>query len=363
MKYVDEYRDRRAAEKYAAAISDTVTRSWTLMEVCGGQTNCIVKYGIDTLLPDCIRLIHGPGCPVCVTPVKLIDAAAAISRIPGVTLCSFGDMLRVPGSSGDLLSARASGGNVRMVYSPLDAVDFAEENPGEQVVFFAVGFETTVPVTAMAVRRARSRGLSNFSLLVAHVRVPPIIRTILSSPGSGIHGFLAAGHVCAVTGYRDYEKLAEEFSTPFTVTGFEPLDILQGVLMTIRQLESGKAGVDNQYSRVVTRDSGRAWQIALSVFQFSDMEWRGLGEVEAGGFSIRDEFREFDALGRFSVDPKAVPGETSCRSGEVLMGVITPDQCQSFGGNCTPETPLGAPMVSSEGACAAYFRYRGGGND
>jgi len=362
VKYVDEYRSKSAAERYAAAISDAVSGEWTLMEVCGGQTNCIVKYGIDTLLPENIRLIHGPGCPVCVTPVKLIDSAIAISRMPEVTLCSFGDMMRVPGSSGDLLSARASGADVKMVYSPLDAVDFAETCPERQVVFFAVGFETTVPVTAMAVRKARSRGITNFTLLVAHVRVPPIIRVILSSPDSGIDGFLAAGHVCAVTGYRDYEEIAKEFSTPFTVTGFEPLDILQGILMTVRQLESGKSQVENQYSRVVNRESGKAWQIAQSVFEFSHMEWRGLGTVENGGFRIRDAYGEFDAMNRFSVDEPVTTGNTLCRSGEVLMGLITPDRCESFGKDCTPENPLGAPMVSSEGACAAYYRYRGGGN-
>lgn len=362
MKYVDEYRSKRAAERYAAAISDAVSGNWTLMEICGGQTNCIVKYGLDTLLPGKIRLIHGPGCPVCVTPVKLIDTAASLSRIPEVILCSFGDMLRVPGTEGDLLSARASGGDVKMVYSPLDAVDLAIANPDRQVVFFAVGFETTVPVTAMAVRKAHSRGVSNFTLLVAHVRVPPVIRVILSSPDNGINGFLAAGHVCAVTGYRDYEELANEFSVPFTVTGFEPLDILQGILMTLRQLESGKSVVENQYSRVVNRESGKAWQIAQSVFEFSDMEWRGLGMVEEGGFRIRDAFREYDAMNRFTVDEPVATGETPCRSGEVLMGLITPESCESFGTECTPENPLGAPMVSSEGACAAYYRYRGGGN-
>jgi len=362
MKYVDEFRGRRASERYAAAISDAVSGDWTLMEVCGGQTKCIVRYGIDTLLPRNIRLVHGPGCHVCVTPVNLIDAAVSISRIPDAVLCSFGDMLRVPGTAGDLLAARASGGEIKMVYSPLDAVDIAEAHPDKQVVFFAAGFETTVPVTAMAVRKARSRGVSNFSLLVAHVRVPPIIRLILSSPENPIDGFLAAGHVCSVTGYTDYEDIASEFSTPFTVTGFEPLDILQGILMTVRQLESGKATVENQYSRVVSRESGRAWQIAMSVFQFCDMEWRGLGMVKEGGFRIRDDFQRFDALDRFSIDHPSAAAETHCRSGEVLMGLLTPDACESYGTQCFPDSPLGAPMVSPEGTCAAYFRYRGGTN-
>jgi len=361
VKYLDEYRDGKTAGKYAEAIRAAVRGNWTLMEVCGGQTNCIVKYGLDRLLPEGLTLIHGPGCPVCVTPVHLIDKAIALSKLPGLILCSFGDMLRVPGTSGDLLSARASGGDIRMVYSPLDAVDLAAEHPASEVVFFAVGFETTAPVTALAVRRAREMGLQNFFLLVSHVRVPPVIRAILSSPDHGIDAFLAAGHVCAVAGYREYEELAREYSVPFIVTGFEPLDILQGIYMAVTQLEKGESRVENQYSRVVERDHGGAWQILESVFQVQDMEWRGLGLIENGGFGLRKEFQSFDILNRYPVDVPVSSLDSRCRSGDVLKGLIRPDGCGEFGIGCSPEKPLGAPMVSSEGACAAYFRYRGGG--
>ncbi|MCD4708203.1 MAG: hydrogenase formation protein HypD [Candidatus Sabulitectum sp.] len=357
MKYIDEYRDGKLALKYAESISDAVSRQWNIMEVCGGQTNCIVKYGLDEILPSEITLIHGPGCPVCVTPVEIIDQAITIALLPDVILCSFGDMLRVPGSSGDLLSAKAEGGDVRMVYSPLDAVSIAEKNPHREVVFFAVGFETTAPVTAAAVRRAEVAGLRNFSILVAHVRVPPAITGILSS-GSNIHGFLAAGHVCAVAGYMEYEPVSQEFKVPIVVTGFEPVDILQGILMVVRQLESGAFRVENQYSRVVNRQRGGAWELLDSVYEVVDRKWRGLGVIPRGGFDLRSEYKKYDASVRFKVSSLAVEEETGCRSGDVLRGLIRPKECEKFAVECTPEHPLGAPMVSSEGACAAYFRYR-----
>ncbi len=360
MKYVSEYRDGEAAGRYSRLIEDAVTRSWSIMEICGGQTHSIVKYGIDQVLPDELTLVHGPGCPVCVTPVELVDQAVEIASMDGVIFCSFGDMLRVPGSGRrDLLGVKADGGDVRMVYSPMDCISIAWENPDSQVVFFAVGFETTAPVTAAAVLQAERMGLSNFSMLVSHVLVPPAIEAILSAEDCVIDGFLAAGHVCSIMGYWQYEPIAAKYDVPIVVTGFEPLDILQGIHMCVNQLEKGTCNVENQYLRAVTRDGNRpAMEMMDRVFQVSDRKWRGLGEIPDSGLKMRPEYSEFDAGERFSVSHHSVEESDSCLSGRVLRGVLRPDQCPAFGNHCTPEHPLGAPMVSSEGACAAYYRYR-----
>ena len=360
MKYRDEYRDPAPARRYADAIRRLVTRPWTVMEVCGGQTHAIVRHGIDQLLPPEITLVHGPGCPVCVTPVEYIDKAIEIAMRPGVIFCSFGDMLRVPGSGGDLLGAKALGADLRVVYSPLDAVDIARAEPGRQVVFFAVGFETTAPANAMAVYRARRDGIENFSLLVSHVLVPPAMEAILSAPTRRIQGFLAAGHVCTVMGFEEYEPIAARHRVPIVVTGFEPLDILEGVYMCVRQLESGRAEVENQYRRAVHRAGNRvARNIMAELFQVIPRRWRGIGEIAASGLRLADAYREFDAELRFG--PVRAEGEESgeCISGSILRGEKKPPECPAFGGRCTPERPLGVTMVSSEGACAAYFRYRG----
>ncbi len=359
MKLVDEFRDATAARKLAAAIARRVTRPWIIMEICGGQTHSIVKFGLDELLPPKITLVHGPGCPVCVTPVELIDAAVALAARPGVTVCSFGDMLRVPGTGVDLLTARARGGDVRMVYSPLDAVTFAAQNPGREVVFFAVGFETTAPANAMAVVQARRLGLRNFSLLVSHVLVPPAIEAILSAPDNRVQGFLAAGHVCTVMGTAEYGPLAARFHVPIVVTGFEPVDILQGVLACIEQLEAGRAEVANAYARAVRPEGNvHAQRVMREVFEVVDRNWRGIGRIPRSGFALRAEFVEFDAARRFGVAGDAPPESTECISGLIMRGVKKPHECPAFGIRCTPEHPLGAPMVSSEGACSAYYRYR-----
>lgn len=364
MRFVSEYRDRRAAERYSALIRESVTRDWRIMEVCGGQTHSIVKYGIDQLLPEEITLIHGPGCPVCVTPVEMVDQAVEIASREGVVFCSFGDMLRVPGTADDLLGVKAAGGDVRMVYSPMDAVSLARENPDRQVVFFAVGFETTAPVTAAAVMQARHLELRNFSMLVSHVLVPPAMNAVLSSPECAVNGFLAAGHVCSVMGFREYEPIAGEYGVPIVVTGFEPLDILEGVHMCVQLLEEGRNVVLNQYRRVVTRE-GNASAIGMirEVFQVTDRKWRGLGPIPMSGLGLRDGYRDFDAGVRFDVSGLTVSESGRCISGEVLRGIRRPDECPAFGGECTPEHPLGAPMVSSEGACAAYYRYRFSGGE
>jgi hydrogenase expression/formation protein HypD len=359
MRYVDEYRDAAAVATLARAIDRLATRPWTLMEVCGGQTHAIVKYGLDELLPPRVTLVHGPGCPVCVTPVELIDRAVALAGRPEVILCSFGDMLRVPGTRQDLLAAKAAGGDVRVVYSPLDAVRLAQANPDRQVVFFAVGFETTAPTTAMAAFQARRLGVSNFTLLTSHVLVPPAIEAVLSAPGNRIQGFLAAGHVCTVMGYREYEPLAQKYRVPIVVTGFEPVDILQGVYQCVRQLEEGRAEVENQYARSVLRDgNGPAQKMLREVFRVADQRWRGLGEIPRSGLGLADEYAGFDAAKRFALPMLAEPEPSECIAGLVLQGVRTPHECPAFGTRCTPERPLGAPMVSSEGACAAYYRYR-----
>jgi hydrogenase expression/formation protein HypD len=360
VKFVDEYRDGELARKLADELAALTTRPWALMEVCGGQTHAIVKFGIDELLPEGVELIHGPGCPVCVTSLELIEKALEIAATPGVIFCSFGDMLRVPGSTTDLFSVKSKGGDVRIVYSPLDAVKLAAKHPDRQVVFFGVGFETTAPATAMAVWQAAQMGLENFSLLVSHVLVPPAIAAILSAEDNRVQGFLAAGHVCAVMGYEEYFPLVEKFRVPIVVTGFEPVDILHGVLMCVKQLEEGRAEVENQYARVVTREgSVPARDMIRKIFRVIPRKWRGVGEIPASGLGLSEEYARFDAEQRFGVADKVVEEPAECMSGQVLQGRIKPHECPAFGAKCTPEHPLGATMVSSEGACAAYYRYRG----
>jgi hydrogenase expression/formation protein HypD len=359
VKFLDEYRDAEAACTLAREIQRITTRPWTLMEVCGGQTHAIVKFGIDELLPRGLTLIHGPGCPVCVTPVELIEKALEIAARPGVIFCSFGDMLRVPGSTADLLSVKANGGDVRIVYSPLDAVKLAVQHPAKEVVFFGVGFETTAPATALAVHRAAKQGLKNFSLLVSHVLVPPAMEAVLSSAQCRVQAFLAAGHVCAVMGYVEYVPIAARYRVPIVVTGFEPMDILQGVLMCVRQLESGRAKVENQYRRAVRKEGNQAaQQLMREVFEVVPRKWRGIGELARSGLGLRGDYADFDAERKFGVAERRVEEPTECLSGRVLQGRIRPHECPAFGARCTPEHPLGATMVSGEGACAAYYRYR-----
>ena len=359
MRYVDEYRDRAAAQRYARAIARMTTRPWAIMEVCGGQTHSIVKYGIDELLPKQITLLHGPGCPVCVTPLELIDKATQIAARPEVIFCSFGDMLRVPGSTTDLFSVKAKGGDVRIVYSPTDSLQIARENPEKQVVFFAVGFETTAPANAMAVYQAHAQGIRNFFVLVSHVLVPPAIEAILNAPDNRTQGFLAAGHVCTVMGYEEYIPLAQKYRVPIVVTGFEPLDILQGIFMCVRQLENGKAEVENQYLRSVRKKGNLpAQDLVTRVFRIVPRKWRGVGEIPQSGLGLREEYAAHDAETRFGVQTYSVEEDCECISGLVLRGVRKPQECTAFGRRCTPEHPLGATMVSNEGACAAYFRYR-----
>jgi hydrogenase expression/formation protein HypD len=358
MKYLDEYRDTETAKKLATAIARVTTRPWTIMEVCGGQTHTIVKYGIDEILPQGIELVHGPGCPVCVTALEMIDRAHAIASRPGVIFCSFGDMLRVPGSRGDLLQVKSDGGDVRIVYSPLDAVNLAAANPDKKVVFFAIGFETTAPPNAMAVWMAKQRGLKNFSVLVSHVLVPPSMTAILQSPGNRVQGFLGPGHVCTVMGYEEYEPIARHYRVPIVVTGFEPIDMLEGVLRTVRQLESGQATVENQYSRAVRREGNpRSRKLIEEVFEICDRKWRGVGIIPKSGFKLQYEYRDHDAERLFEVDDIQTEESTLCISGQVLRGLKKPHDCPAFGKACTPQSPLGATMVSAEGACAAYYAY------
>lgn len=358
MRYVDEFRDPERARGLLAAVEDRVTRPWTLMEICGGQTHTLVKFGIDRMLPEEIELVHGPGCPVCVTPLEMLDRAIEIARRPEVVFASFGDMLRVPGSETDLLGVKSEGGDVRVVYSPLDALDLAREHPDRQVVFFAVGFETTAPANAMAVHRAREEGIDNFSVLVSHVLVPPAMEAILGSPDNRVQGFLAAGHVCAVMGYHEYEPLAERHEVPIVVTGFEPTDLLQGILMTVEALEEGRWGVENQYARAVRREGNRPAQGLIGeVFRVADRRWRGVGDIPASGLELTPEYRSHDASIRFGLEDVDVDEPEACVAGEILRGLRKPDACEAFGEACTPEHPLGAPMVSSEGACAAYYQY------
>jgi hydrogenase expression/formation protein HypD len=358
MKYVDEFRNHALAQKLLAEIRRTVTRPWVVMEVCGGQTHSIVKYGLDDLLPPEIELVHGPGCPVCVTALESIDRAHALARRPDVVFCSFGDMLRVPGSDGDLFQIKAQGGDVRVVYSPLDCLKVARANPGKHVVFFAIGFETTAPANAMSVWQARAEGMVNYSVLVSHVTVPPAMTAILESPGNRVQAFLGAGHVCAVMGWEEYEPLAARYRVPIVVTGFEPLDLLEGILMAVRQLESGRHEVENQYARAVVREGNpEARRMIARVFEPCDRAWRGMGVIPGSGYRLREEFAAFDATRVFDLEGIVSHEPETCISGLVLQGARRPLDCPAFGTQCTPETPLGATMVSAEGACAAYYNY------
>jgi hydrogenase expression/formation protein HypD len=359
LKYLDEYRDGELAQKIAREVHRVTTRPWNIMEVCGGQTHAIVKFGIDELLPKQLTLIHGPGCPDCVTPLEIIDKALDIAGRPNVIFTSFGDMLRVPGSTTDLLSVKARGGDVRIVYSPLDAVKLAEQNPAREVVFFGVGFETTAPATAMAVYQAAQKGLKNFFMLISHVLVPPAMEALLSSPNCRVQGFLAAGHVCTVMGFEEYFPVAAKYHVPIVVTGFEPLDILQGVLMVVQQLESGRAEVENQYARSVRREGNQpAQKLIREVFRVIPRKWRGVGEIPQSGLGLSGAYAAFDAEQKFGVAERRVEEPSECISGLVLQGLKKPHECSAFGVKCTPEHPLGATMVSNEGACAAYYRYR-----
>lgn len=358
MKFVDEYRDRERAAAIAFKIRESVSKPWRIMEVCGGQTHTILQYGIPDLLPSSIELLHGPGCPVCVTPLQQINKAIAISKIPGTIMCSFGDMLRVPGNDGDLLQARAEGADVRIVYSPLDAVKIAQQATDRKVVFFAVGFETTAPANAMAVHHARKLGLRNFFMLCSHVTVPPIMEAMLASDTNQVQGFLGPGHVCSVMGWADYELIAGKYKVPIVITGFEPVDLLEGILMCVQQLEQGRSKVENQYARAVSRAGNEnAQSILADVFTVSDRAWRGIGTIEKSGFRLSEAYREFDADVHF--DTSSVPSVESplCISGEILRGIKKPTDCPAFGKQCTPENPLGATMVSAEGTCATYYKF------
>jgi len=358
VKFLSEYRDQKAAEQLAAAIRQKVTRPWTIMEICGGQTHTIVKSGLEDLLPREITLVHGPGCPVCVTPIELIDKAVAIAKRPDAIFCSFGDMLRVPGSTKSLFDVKAEGADVRIVYSPLDALKLAKANPEKQVVFFAVGFETTAPANAMAAWQADHDGVDNFSLLVSHVLVPPAMEALLSSDTCVVQGFLAAGHVCTIMGFEEYFPIAAKYRVPIVVTGFEPLDILEGIFMTVSQLEEGRHEIENQYSRAVRREGNRPAQDRIAeVFEVVPRQWRGLGEIPASGFQLRGRFQKHDANLRFPFSGEPARESPECISGLILQGLKKPHECGAFGVKCTPENPLGAPMVSSEGACAAYYHY------
>jgi len=359
LRYIDEYRDAKVALGLARRIASRATRPWVLMEICGGQTHTIMRYGLDELLPTEVELVHGPGCPVCVTPIEVIDKAIAIAAMPGVIFVSYGDMLRVPGSRSDLFEVKASGGDVRIAYSPMEAIKIARANPDRQVVFFGVGFETTAPANAMPVWQARREGLTNFSLLASHVLVPPAIRLLLRQPSNRVQGFIAPGHVCTVMGYREYEELAAEFRVPFVVGGFEPVDLLEAIAMLVEQLEEGRAEAENQYSRSVTREGNpAARKIMFEVFEPVDRKWRGIGPIPMSGYRIREEFAQYDAERVFDVATVTAEEPPECIAAAVLQGLKKPHDCSAFGESCTPERPLGAPMVSSEGACAAYYRYR-----
>ena len=359
MKYVEEFRDLKSVNNLVNKIRSTVTQSWNIMEICGGQTHTIMKYNIEEFLPDTIKLLHGPGCPVCVTPLEMIDKAIAIAEKNDVILASFGDMMRVPGSKHDLLSVKASGGDVRMVYSPLDAVKLAKDNPGKKVVFFAVGFETTAPANAMSVLEAKRLNINNYSILCSHVLVPPAIDALLSDKNSKINAFLAAGHVCTVMGYNEYFPLAKKFNVPIIVTGFEPVDILSGIYSSVKQLELKSYSVENSYSRVVTQEGNRhAQEIIKKVFEITDRKWRGIGIIPLSGYKIRKDFEDYDAEIIFDVGLIEQQESPLCISGQILQGFKKPTECSAFGNLCKPEHPLGAPMVSSEGACAAYYSYK-----
>jgi hydrogenase expression/formation protein HypD len=358
VKHLTEYRDGELVQGVMAEIRRLVTRPWVIMEICGGQTHAIMRYGLDQLLPPEIELVHGPGCPVCVTSFELVDKALSIAAQPGVIFTSYGDMLRVPGSKSDLFSVRAAGGDVRVVYSPLDALEIARQNPEKQVIFFAIGFETTAPANAMSVLQAKALGITNYSVLVSHVRVPPAMHAILSSPSNRVQGFLAAGHVCAVMGYWEYPSIAEKYQVPIVVTGFEPLDIAQGLLMAVQHLEEGKIEAANAYARVVTLEGNRPAQVVIQkVFMECDQKWRGIGVIPGSGWRLRPELERFDAEWRFPVADITPDESPVCIAGQILQGLMKPHDCPAFGTTCRPENPLGATMVSSEGACAAYYRY------
>ena len=359
MKYVDEFRDEQVVRSLAARIAERVTRQWTLMEICGGQTHTIMRYGLDDLLPPGIQLVHGPGCPVCVTPLEVVDRAIEVASLPGVTFASYGDMLRVPGSRSDLFHVRAAGGDVRIVYSPMEAVKLARALPERRIVFFGVGFETTAPPNAMAVWEARRAGLSNFSMLVSHVLVPPAIRLLLDSPECRVQGLIAPGHVCTVMGYRQYEQLSRDYRIPIVVGGFEPADLLEAVSLLVEQLEEGRADVENQYARAVCREGNQpAQRLVEQVFEICDRKWRGIGSIPQSGLRLREEFAAYDAERVFAVADVTAEESPECISALVLQGLKRPTDCPAFGSRCVPENPLGAPMVSAEGACAAYYRYR-----
>jgi len=359
VKYLDEFSDPVLAARILDDIASRVTKPWSIMEICGGQTHTIIRHGIDQLLPGNVTLIHGPGCPVCVTPLEIIDRALIIAARPEVIFCTFGDMARVPGSRTDLLQVKAAGGDVRLVYSPLDAVRLAQQHPDRQVVFFAIGFETTAPANAMTVRLARQLGLSNFSLLVSHVLVPPAMTAILESPSCRVQGFLAAGHVCTVMGTKQYEPLVHRYRVPIVVTGFEPLDVLEGIRRTLFQLEDGRFELENAYPRAVTSEGNAVAQTVINeVFKVCDRQWRGIGLIPQSGWRLSAAYADFDAEERFDVRGVVAQESANCRSGDVLQGAITPPECPAFGQECTPRRPLGAPMVSSEGACAAYYQFR-----
>lgn len=358
MKYLDEYRDPARVKSLLREIESLVSGHWVVMEICGGQTHALLHHGLDALLPSQIELVHGPGCPVCVTPLEQIDRAIAIASCPNVIFTSYGDMLRVPGSSKDLFAVRAQGGDVRVVYSPLEAVQITAANPGKQVVFFAIGFETTAPANAMAVLQAKNQNLRNFSVLVSHVRVPPAMEAILSSQSNRVQAFLAAGHVCAVMGFHEYPPIAEKYHVPVVVTGFEPVDLLNGLLAAVKQLEAGQAVAENQYQRAVRFEGNESAQRTISsVFESVDRKWRGIGVIPQSGWGLRAEFAEFDAEKQFDVENISTQESPLCMAGEILCGMKKPTQCPAYGKQCTPRTPLGAPMVSAEGACAAYYQY------
>ena len=359
MKYLDEYRDVETVRSLARSIAEVVTQPWVLMEICGGQTHAIMRYGLDSLLPPELELIHGPGCPVCVTPTQIVDKAIALARKPEVVLCSFGDMLRVPGSSADLFQVKSEGGDVRTVYSPMDALALAKKTPDREIVFFAVGFETTAPANAMAVYQAKSQGVENFSVLSSHVLVPPAIEALMDTPDNRVQGFLAAGHVCTIMGSTEYDPIASKYRIPIVVTGFEPVDILQGILMCVKQLEEERYEVENQYLRSVKEEGNASAQALIQqVFRVIPREWRGLGEIPASGWGLAPEFEAYDAERKFNIANELSVENERCLSGLVLQGRLQPDECPHFGKTCKPEHPLGATMVSSEGACAAYYRYR-----
>ncbi|KPM49738.1 hydrogenase formation protein HypD [Jiulongibacter sediminis] len=364
MKFLSEYRNPEIVHQYIDELHKITTKEWTIMEVCGGQTHSLVKNGILNILPDKINMVHGPGCPVCVTPLNLIDKAVHLAEDKGVILCSYGDMIRVPGSKKSLLEAKATGADIRIMYSPLEAIKIARENPDKEVVFFAVGFETTAPANALSIIHAEREGLTNYSVLASHVLVPPAIEAVMNDSDTQIQGFLAAGHVCTIMGTGEYEPLAQKYNIPIVVTGFEPVDLLQGILMTVRQLENGEARLENQYARVVRPEGNpAAIEMLNRVFQMEDREWRGLGTIPNSGWNIRTELEAYNADIKFNVNILKVPECADCIAGQVLKGIKKPFECSQFGTNCTPEKPLGAPMVSSEGACAAYYHYSNAGDE